>query len=550
MGIRAFAFALLLLVPRVSALDYSDQSLMYLDAPFRSADAAGISLLTNIGAVQGNPDGTFQPDRTLNRAEFLKIALASHPKILVLKSDAERCFLDIARDAWFSPYVCIAKKRGIVGGYPDGTFGPGNSVNYAEALKILGEMYDVQIPWDELPPADLRWRQTHWYVPYREGAITAGVSLESSLDGSMDHWLTRGQMARLAAAYRAHHDGQLTEYRRVERGESLMQPQSSAARSAISSLSSASSSSSTPPLSRWTHPATSHFLIVGQQSDPIASGLFQFSEPQDIRSVTVEMKRELKAIHALVLVDHKGRALATLAIDKTDATRRRWRGDNAAGVATVGPGSVPLGIAAVIKTPLQGGFPEEFIEAKNISMMVGDPSGISTEQALPVEWSHPPHQTSLTFIASVRNAGPARGTLLIGNDQRVAEFRFAAGSGTPIHIEQLTLTASIGPEISVSHWRVARVEGGPSVSCSVGSDGLLTCPLTEEIGVISGGSTTLVVIADIAKVPGKDGGTLQVILDAPGSTSSFGAVQWSDGTGHYRWIEGEAPLAEGTRWAG
>ena len=550
-----FMISMGLLLPATAlALSFVDQSADYADAPFNSAESAGISVLTELGAVGGYADRTFRPNRILNRAEFLKIVLRSHPDAPVSEADAASCFPDIGQWDWFSKYVCYAKEHGIVGGYPDGTFGPGNTVNYAEALKILGEMYDIITPLSELPYSDDEQDRMPWYVPYREGAIAAGVGLGPSLDGHMEHLLTRGEMARLAAAYRAHHDGQLEQYRSAERGESATSSASSelsvSSVSSSSSISSTSSASSTSSVAYWTHPAQSHFLIVGEQSLPIASGLFQFSEPMDVRSVIVEMKRELRTIASLQLVDNRGHTLATLSLDKTDRERRRWRGDNAAGVATVGPGSIPLGIAATIKTIAQGGFPEEFIEAKSVYLMVGNPTNIETVQALPVEWSHPPHQTAMRTVTGVENTGPKRGTLMIGANQAVAEFRFTSDSGSLVHIENLILTPKIGPEIVVQNWRVRRITGGGSDICSIGSDGFINCPISQATGEITGGLLTLLIIADISKVPGKDGGTLQVILDAAGSTSSFGAVQWSDGTGHYRWVEGEAPLAEGTGWAG
>ncbi|MBU2213578.1 S-layer homology domain-containing protein [Patescibacteria group bacterium] len=37
---------------------------------------------------------------------------------------------------WYAPYVRYAKTYGIVEGYPDGTFKPAQTVNFAEALKI------------------------------------------------------------------------------------------------------------------------------------------------------------------------------------------------------------------------------------------------------------------------------------------------------------------------------------------------------------------------------------------------------------------------------
>lgn len=547
---KRFAIFLGLLLPAVAfALSFGNQTERYTDAPFNSAVTAGVSVLTEAGAIEGNPDGTFMPDRLLNRAEFLKIVLKSYPSSTVdTESDAGNCFPDVGQWDWFSAYVCYAKAQGIVDGYPDGYFRPENNVIYAEALKMLGELYDVI---EELPP---EWNET-WFVKYREGAYAAGVGLPGLEEGGMDHLLTRGEMARLAAAYLAHSQDQLEEYRAMERGESPSaeeeESSSSFSSSSSSSVTSASSVSSSGPVSRWTHPTPSRFLIVGSRTMPIASGVFQFSTPMDIRSVTVEMKKELRTLKQLHLVDNMGRTLITLKPDTSDINDRRWKGEAAINEATVGPGSIALGIEATIKTSLEGGFPEEFVEAKTMSMIVALTGDIQTSQALPVEWSHPAHQTANVIIEKVENAGSKEASLELGTGKRIGEFRFRAQSTDAVLvIRNLQLTPRIGGGISVSNWRIAHSTGGPIGSCSLGSEGFLNCPVTEEMGTITGGSLMLVITGDISLGQAGQGATLQLLLNDPGSLTTFGAVQWTDGTGEYRWLEGEAPLAVGTGWEG
>lgn len=546
---KRFAIFLGLLLPAVAfALSFQDQTDRYIDAPFNSAITAGVSVLTEAGAIEGNPDGTFHPDRLLNRAEFLKIVLLSHPDTQIPAEASEGCFTDVGRWDWFSPYVCYAKQHGIVGGYPDGYFRPGNSVNYAEALKILGELYGVVA---DLPP---EWNEV-WYVKYREGAYAAGVGLPGREEGDLGFFLTRGDMARLAAAYLAYDEGQLEEYRAMERGTSS-RSRSSEEESSVSSSTqfissvASSASSSTGVAERWTHPTPSRFLLVGTRTKPIASGVFQFSAPTDIRSVTVEMKKELRTLKELHLVDSTGRTLLTMKPDTSDINDRRWKGEAGMNEATVGPGSIPLGVEATVKTSAEGGFPEEFVEAKTMSMVVAPSGDIQTSQAIPVEWSHPGHQTANAVIEKVENAGPKEGVLEIGAGKRIGEFRFKAQStGATLVVRNLQLAPRVGAGISVSNWRVARSMGAASGSCSLGSDGFLNCPLTEDVGLITGGSITLVITGDTS-LAGGQGATLQVLLDDPGSLTSFGAVQWTDGTGEYRWLPGEAPLAVGTAWKG
>lgn len=109
---------------------------------FRYRDAA--ETLVERGTLEGNPDGTFRPKDPINRAEFLTIVFRG-------RSDSEPvagsdCFADVKHDAWYAPYICAAKRRDIIEGYPDGTFKPDQPVNFAEAMKILLLAYDKEIP--------------------------------------------------------------------------------------------------------------------------------------------------------------------------------------------------------------------------------------------------------------------------------------------------------------------------------------------------------------------------------------------------------------------
>jgi hypothetical protein len=133
----------------VFALNFSESNLPYSDVRAGTAESAAISVLTDEGIVSGYPDGTFRPSRTLNRAEFLKIVLESASSLNVSASDAASCFPDMHQEDWFSRYVCFAKNHEFIGGYPDGTFKPVNSVNYAEALKMLSTMYGYELDHEE-----------------------------------------------------------------------------------------------------------------------------------------------------------------------------------------------------------------------------------------------------------------------------------------------------------------------------------------------------------------------------------------------------------------
>ncbi len=118
--------------------------------------ADSIEFLTARGIVSGYPDGNFYPDRSINRAELLKMAYAG----LGQSADgSSSCFTDV-RDEWFAPYICEAKESGVVNGYDDGSFKPGQAVNMAEAFKMLTNSYGFSLRNAKSDEA--------WYEPYAE----------------------------------------------------------------------------------------------------------------------------------------------------------------------------------------------------------------------------------------------------------------------------------------------------------------------------------------------------------------------------------------------
>ena len=93
-----------------------------------------ISTLSNMGIIDGYPDGSFQPNAGITRAEFAKIAV-SFFKDNVRETIGDR-FSDI-HGKWYTEYVNLANELAIVNGYPDGTFRPDNKIIRAESMTIV-----------------------------------------------------------------------------------------------------------------------------------------------------------------------------------------------------------------------------------------------------------------------------------------------------------------------------------------------------------------------------------------------------------------------------
>lgn len=96
-----------------------------------------VTYVGDIGVFDGYDDKSFRPYGDINRAEFLKVLVEFTG--VTPGSAYGNCFTDVGTD-WYAPYVCYAESQGWVNGYDDGTFRPGNTVNKAEALKMLLEV--------------------------------------------------------------------------------------------------------------------------------------------------------------------------------------------------------------------------------------------------------------------------------------------------------------------------------------------------------------------------------------------------------------------------
>lgn len=141
----------------------SDPKLGFTDVSKDNEYRKSIMYLASKGVVQGYSDGTFKPTKNVSRAEALKLVLEGNKTSL---SSGKVKFSDIDADSWYATYVYTANKKNIVSGYNDGTFKPQNTVNKAEFLKILFTAMKVKVDSsvDESPYNDVG--KNTWFAPY------------------------------------------------------------------------------------------------------------------------------------------------------------------------------------------------------------------------------------------------------------------------------------------------------------------------------------------------------------------------------------------------
>ena len=168
--------------------------------PATAADTAGVfrdvtdeetllavESLRLMGALDGYEDGTFRPDEYLTRAQFCKIA------VYAMNGESElglyrtiTVFPDVKSSHWASAYVNMtAKGKGLIAGYPDGSFHPEETVTAGQAVTILLRLLGYQ-------DQDIGgvWPESYMALAERIG-LTEGVEADGRAP------LNRGETARL-----------------------------------------------------------------------------------------------------------------------------------------------------------------------------------------------------------------------------------------------------------------------------------------------------------------------------------------------------------------
>lgn len=136
------AIILAFFIPRPLA---SQAASWYTDVGDNYVYRDSIWYMTKTGAVSGYEDGTFLPENEINKVEALKVILKATGKNSSTGStEAVADFSDLDTSAWYMDYVNSALANGIISGNPDGTFTPENTINRAELLKMLFEAADIE----------------------------------------------------------------------------------------------------------------------------------------------------------------------------------------------------------------------------------------------------------------------------------------------------------------------------------------------------------------------------------------------------------------------
>lgn len=146
-------------------------------------------------------------DDAVSRAEVTKILsrAAENAVQTGCLDQLANSFNDLEFGSWYHPYVLNQQKRGIVHGYQNGTFRPGQSVNKIEFIKMAA----ITFGFITKAEADNISNQFDlpWYQPYYNTLEQKQLLPDWFNQYGVDHQLSRGDVFALVAKILAYTDG-------------------------------------------------------------------------------------------------------------------------------------------------------------------------------------------------------------------------------------------------------------------------------------------------------------------------------------------------------
>lgn len=147
-----------------------------LENPFPDTDLSTLggtaaAELYRRAVIGGYPDGEFKGSREVNRAEAAKFLLYARYGTVPDRANNGQ-FPDVVDGEWYTKFVVHAAEQGIINGYPDTLFRPGNTVNTAEFLKMLSLTFGLE---ENLSYFYMDISQEDWFARY------AGIAQEYEL---------------------------------------------------------------------------------------------------------------------------------------------------------------------------------------------------------------------------------------------------------------------------------------------------------------------------------------------------------------------------------
>ncbi|WP_300692512.1 S-layer homology domain-containing protein [uncultured Oscillibacter sp.] len=169
--VLALVMVMSLVTVSAGAKDFTDNDTITYDE--------AVAVVSEVGIVDGYADGKFNPTNTLTRQAAAKIIcnLILGPTTAAELHADTAPYRDVPANNEFAGYIAYCQSKGIISGYADGAFRPGNTLTgYAFMKMLLGALgYDATLE---------RYVGDNWSINVAKQAI--GIGLNRGLEGEFN----------------------------------------------------------------------------------------------------------------------------------------------------------------------------------------------------------------------------------------------------------------------------------------------------------------------------------------------------------------------------
>ncbi|NLW90749.1 MAG: hypothetical protein GXY34_04005 [Syntrophomonadaceae bacterium] len=161
-----------------------------------NASLVYISYLNARGIISGFPDGSFHPGEGLTRAQAAVII--SKAVNLNIAAEGATSFKDVGASHWAARYIATAVQAGYLKGFPDGTYQPEAELTRAQAISLIMRLSPAGDSGVDLPQlSDME--ASHWAARAMAMAIDAGMITAQGDSIAPDKAISREDISKALA---------------------------------------------------------------------------------------------------------------------------------------------------------------------------------------------------------------------------------------------------------------------------------------------------------------------------------------------------------------
>jgi len=193
-SIYIFTFLLLLILTGITTAAPQQEAIVtaFYDVSSSDANLVYINYMAKRGIISGFPDGSFHPSEGLTRAQAA---------VLVSKVSGQKAkpgnssFSDIDSSHWAATYINSAAAAKYITGFPDGSFHPDEILTRAQGISLLLRLSEQSLIEAELPQLQ-DVDPNHWAAAAIATAIVAGIIDTENNSFKPEQAFNRGDLAR------------------------------------------------------------------------------------------------------------------------------------------------------------------------------------------------------------------------------------------------------------------------------------------------------------------------------------------------------------------